>query len=281
MHGKPEDVLEPSSRLTAASFHAHHRRTIMSGRTSSPIGRSFAALSYGQTVRSADSESSFIPPALAKLCPAADGNTAPATRSRVSGVNVSVFVDMRPRLFAIAYRILGNAAEAEDVVQDAWLRWQTSDRSVVLNAPAYLATTTTRLAINLAQSARLRREVYFGTWPEPVDPRLDPQSEVEQGEALEHAVLVLLSTLSPKERAAYVLREAFNYPYRQIAGLLQLAEANARQLVARARKRVADNKPRPTARSAEGQRLLDAFIAAAQKGDLSTLEEHFASDIAC
>ena len=254
----------------------------MCGRTSSPIGRAFAALSYGQTVRSAGSESSFIPPALRKLRAAADGNTARATRSPVSGVNgLSVFVDMRRRLFAIAYRILGNAAAAEDVVQDAWLRWQTIDRSVVLNAPAFLATTTTRLAINLAQSARLRREVYPGKWlPEPVDTRLDPQSEVEQGEALEQAVLVLLSTLSPKERAAYVLREAFNYPYRQIAGILQLAEANARQLVARARKRVADNKPRPPARSAERQRLLDAFIAAAQKGDLSALEEHFASDIA-
>jgi RNA polymerase sigma factor (sigma-70 family) len=254
----------------------------MYGRIASRIGCAFAALSYGQTGRSAGSESSFIPSALAKLCPAADGNTPRATRSRVSGVNgLSVFVDMRPRLFAIAYRILGNAAAAEDVVQDAWLRWQTTDRRVVLNAAAYLATTTTRLAINLAQSARLRREVYPGTWlPEPVDTRFDPQSEVEQGEALEHAVLVLLSTLSPKERAAYVLREAFNYPYRRIAGILQLAEANARQLVARARKRVADNKPRPPARSTERQRLLDAFTAAARKGDLSALEEHFASDIA-
>jgi RNA polymerase sigma-70 factor (ECF subfamily) len=253
----------------------------MSGGTSSPTRRALAALSYGQTVRSTGSESSVIRPPLAKLYAAADGKKAPATRSPVSGVNgLSVFVDMRPRLFAIAYRILGNAAEAEDVVQDAWLRWQAIDRSVVLNAPAFLATTTTRLAINLAQSARLRREVYPGTWlREPVDTRLDPQSEAEQGEALEHAVLVLLETLSPKERAAYVLREAFDYPYRQIAGILQLAEANARQLVARARKRVADSKPPPPTRSAERQRLLDAFIAAVQQGDLSALEEHFASDI--
>jgi RNA polymerase sigma-70 factor (ECF subfamily) len=123
--------------------------------------------------------------------------------------------------------------------------------------------------------------VYPGTWLyEPIDTRLDPESEVEQGEALEHAVLVLSEILSPKERAAYVLREAFSYPYRQIAGILQLAEANARQLVARARKRVADNKRRPPARSAARQRLLEAFIAAAKKGDLSALEKHFASDIA-
>jgi RNA polymerase sigma-70 factor (ECF subfamily) len=194
---------------------------------------------------------------------------------------LSVFVDMSPRLFAIAYRILGDAAAAEDVVQDAWLRWQAMDRSVVLNAPAYLATTTTRLAINLAQSARWRREVYPGTWlPEPVDTRLDPESEVERGEAVEHAVLLLLETLSPRERAAYVLREAFSYPYRQIARILQLAEANARQLVARARKRVADSKPRPPARSAGRPRLLGAFLAAARKGDLSALEELLASDIA-
>jgi RNA polymerase sigma-70 factor (ECF subfamily) len=263
-------------------IHAHNRRTIMSGRTSSPIRRALAALSYGQTVRSAGAEASVIGPLPAKQCAPAEGNRAPALRSPGSGANgLSVFVDMRPRLFAIAYRILGNAAAAEDVVQDAWLRWQAIDFSVVLNAPAYLATTTTRLAINLAQSARLRREVYPGTWlPEPVDTRLDPESEVERGEALEHAVLLLLETLSPKERAAYLLREAFDYPYRQIAGILQLAEANARQLVARARKRVADKKPRPPATSDERQRLFDAFTAAAQKGDVSALEELFASDIA-
>jgi RNA polymerase sigma-70 factor (ECF subfamily) len=254
----------------------------MPGRKSSAIGHAFAALGYHQNVRSAGFESSAIRPALAKLCPAADGKRAPATPLPVSGANsLSIFVDTRPRLFAIAYRILGNAPAAEDVVQDAWLRWQTMDRSVVRNAPAFLATTTTRLAINLAQSARLRREVYPGTWlPEPVDTRLDPLSEVEQVEALEHAVLVLVETLSPKERAAYVLREAFNYPYREIAGILQLAEANARQLVARARKRVADNKPRRPARSAERQRLLGAVSAAAQKGELSALEKLLASGIA-
>jgi len=195
--------------------------------------------------------------------------------------SLSVFVDVRPRLFAIAQRILRNAAAAEDVVQDTWLRWQTMDRSVVLNAPAFLATTTARLAINVAQSARFRREVYPGDClPEPADTGLDPQSEVERGEALEHAVLVLLETLSPKERAAYVLREAFNYPYRRIGGILRLAEANARQLVARARKRVSDNRPRPPARLAERPRLLDAFLAAAQNGELAALEEHFASEVA-
>jgi RNA polymerase sigma-70 factor (ECF subfamily) len=253
----------------------------MSGRTSSPIRRALAALSYGQTVRSDGVEASVTGPLPAKRCAPAEGRTEPTLRPPGSGANgLSVFVAERPRLFAIAYRILGSAAAAEDVVQEAWLRWQASDRSVVLNAPAYLATTTTRLAINLAHSARVRRETYVGTWlPEPADTRPDPQSEVERREALEHAVVLLLEKLSPKERAAYLLREAFDYPYRQIAGILQLAEANARQLVARARKRVAGKKPRPPATSDERQLLFDAF-AAAQKGDVSALEELFAPDIA-
>jgi RNA polymerase sigma-70 factor (ECF subfamily) len=206
------------------------------------------------------------------------GRTIMSTNSAANGL--SAFVDVRPRLFGIAYRILGSAASAEDVVQDAWLRWQATDRSVVQNAPAYLATTTTRLAINLAQSARSHRETYVGTWlPEPVDVRPDPQSEVERREALKHAVLLLLETLSPRERAAYVLREAFGCSYRQIGDLLQLAEANARQLAARARRRVAD-RPRRPARSAARQPLLDAFVAATRKGDRSALEELFVSDIA-
>jgi RNA polymerase sigma-70 factor, ECF subfamily len=108
--------------------------------------------------------------------------------------------------------MLESAAEAEDIVHDAWLRWQAADRSVVLNAQAFLATTTTRLAINFAQSARSRRETYVGPWlPEPVDTSADPALGAERGEAVELAVLLLLEKLSPKERAAYVLREAFDY----------------------------------------------------------------------
>jgi RNA polymerase sigma-70 factor (ECF subfamily) len=198
-----------------------------------------------------------------------------------SGANgLAAFVGVRPRLFGIAYRILGSAAEAEDVVQDVWLRWQAIDRSVVLNAPAYLATTSTRLALNVAQSARSRRETYVGKWlAEPVDMSPDPQLEAERGEALEHAVVLLLETLSPTERAAYVLRKAFNYQYRQIAAILRLGETNIRQLVSRARKRVAD-RPRACVSSTERRRLLDAFIAAAQQGDFTALEELFASDVA-
>src|SRR6202048_2644939 len=123
-----------------------------------------------------------------------------------------VFVSVRPRLFGIAYRMLGSAAEAEDIVQDVWVRWQSTNRSAVQNPPAFLVKTTTRLCISLAQSAPSRREIYMGTWlPEPVDTSGDPGIGAERGEAWKLAVLVLLENLSPKERAAYVLREAFDY----------------------------------------------------------------------
>jgi RNA polymerase sigma factor (sigma-70 family) len=156
---------------------------------------------------------------------------------------LSDFVPVRSRLFGIAYRMLRSAAEAEDIVQDVWLRWQSTNRSAVENPRAFLATTTTRLCINLVQSARMRRETYIGTWlPEPVDTSSDPGLGAERGEALKLAVLVLLEKLSPTERAAYVLREAFDHPYRRIANLLQLEEANVRQLVSRARKHIADGR---------------------------------------
>lgn len=123
------------------------------------------------------------------------------------GEAVSTFVELRPRLFGIAYRVLGSAAEAEDVVQEAWLRWQRTDRSVVVSPAAFLSSTTTRLAINVAQSARVRRETYIGPWlPEPIDTSIDPVAGAERAEALELALLLVLQKLTPTERAAYVLR---------------------------------------------------------------------------
>ncbi|SDH56468.1 RNA polymerase sigma-70 factor [Nonomuraea jiangxiensis] len=192
---------------------------------------------------------------------------------------VEIFAGVRPRLFGIAYRMLGSATEAEDLVQEVWLRWQNADRAVVENPAAFLATATTRLAINTAQSARVRRETYTGPWlPEPVDTAADPYLGAERGEALELAVLVLLERLSPTERAAYVLREAFDYPYRQIADILQLNEPAVRQLVSRARKHVLDGRRTPATR-AEQRRLLTAFVTAARSGDLNALEELFAADV--
>ena len=192
---------------------------------------------------------------------------------------LAAFVPVRARLFGIAYRMLGSAAEAEDIVQDVWLRWQQTNRRTVETPAAFLATTTTRLCINLLQSAQARRETYVGTWlPEPVDTSGDPRLGAERSEALRLGVLLLLEKLSPTERAAYVLREAFDYSYRQIADILQVEEANARQLVSRARKDIANGRRTP-ASSDEQRRLLEAFIGAAQKGDLTQLERLFAEDV--
>jgi RNA polymerase sigma-70 factor (TIGR02957 family) len=188
------------------------------------------------------------------------------------------FGRVRPRLFGIAYRMLGSVQEAEDLVQDVWLKWQAYDRSTVREPAAFLATTTTRLAINASQTARARRETYVGPWlPEPVDTSADPTLGAERGEALELAMLVLLEKLSPTQRAAYILREAFDYPYDQIAEIVQLSEANVRQLVSRSRKRLAEERREPVDKD-EQRKLLTAFMAAAQEGDLATLVELLAAD---
>ena len=191
---------------------------------------------------------------------------------------LSAFLRVRPRLYGIAYRMLRSAAEAEDIVQDVWIRWQTADRSLVRDAAAFLATTTTRLAINVMQSARSRRETCVEPWlPEPVDTSADPGMEAERGEALELGVRVLLKKLSPTERAAYILREAFDYSYREIANVLRLEEANARQVVTRARQHVADGR-RTLADASGHSRLLEAFMRAAQDGDVAGLEGILASE---
>ncbi|KND26091.1 RNA polymerase sigma-70 factor [Streptomyces acidiscabies] len=189
------------------------------------------------------------------------------------------FVAVRGRLFGIAYRVLGSTVEAEDVVQEAWVRWQGVRRSEVAEPAAFLTTVTTRLAINVAQSARVRRESYVGTWlPEPVNTGADPQVGAERAEALDLAVLFLLEKLNPVERAAYVLREAFDYPYRRVSEILETSEANARQLVTRARKHLAAERREPVGR-AEHRRLLDVFLAAARVGDLAVLEEVLTQDV--
>jgi RNA polymerase sigma-70 factor (TIGR02957 family) len=192
---------------------------------------------------------------------------------------LSTFAEVRPRLFGIAYRMRGSAAEAEDIVQDVWLRWQATDRTVVENVAAFLTTTTTRMCINYAQSAHARRETYIGPWlPEPVDTSQDPTLGAERSEALGLAILLLLEKLPPAERAAYILREAFDYSYREIAEILEMQEANTRQLVSRARKHIGEKRYAP-ASPVEQRRLLEAFITAAQKGDMATLESLFAEDV--
>jgi RNA polymerase sigma-70 factor (ECF subfamily) len=152
----------------------------------------------------------------------------------------AAFAAVRSRLLAIAHRILRRWSDAEDVVQDAWVRWQLYDRAAVANPTAFLVTTTTRLAINATQTARARREACVGHWlPELAAAADDPARDAEHREALAHGVVELLECLAPPERAAFVLREAFEYPYPEIADILKTSEANARQLGCRARKHLA------------------------------------------
>lgn len=199
-----------------------------------------------------------------------DGEPSPATQCLEEAA--CVFMELQPRLFGIAYRVLGSAVEAEDVVQEVWLRWQRTDRAAVLSPAAFLSTTTTRLAINVAQSARVRRETYIGPWlPEPVDTSADPEVGAQRAEAVELALLLVLERLTPTERAAYVLREAFDYGYPEIAEILQVSLVNVRKIVSRARKHVMAG-PRGTADTAEHRRFLKVFVSAARTGDLAPLE---------
>jgi RNA polymerase sigma factor (sigma-70 family) len=217
------------------------------------------------------------------LSPAATaGADSTAGRGDVSDADAACFQTLRPRLFGIAHRVLGSATDADDVVQDTWIRWQGTDRSKVRDAPAFLATTTTRLAINVGQSAYRRRETFIAPEIfEAVDAGAgagaDPSLSTEHNEALRLAVRVLLEKLSPTERAVYLLREAFDYSYRQIAEALELTEANARQISVRARRRLSGRHRRPVG-VAEQQRLLDAVVAASRTGSLARLEELLTAD---
>lgn len=204
-------------------------------------------------------------------------------RARVDGDSLEhamkQFVAARPQLFGIAYRMLGSVADAEDILQETWLRWQRTDRSAVREPAAFLTTVTTRLAVNSTQSARRRRETYVGPWlPEPVDTRADPQLGAERAEAVDLAVLLLLERLNPLERAAYVLREAFDYPYGRIAEILETSEPNTRQLVSRARKHLKAARREPVSDGAH-RRLLETFLEAARTGALSALEDLLAEDV--
>ena len=190
----------------------------------------------------------------------------------------AVFEALRPRLFGVAYRVLGSAPDAEDVVQDAWLRWHRA-AGEARDPEAFLVVTVTRLALNLAQSARARREQYVGEWfPTPVDTAADPALGAERSEALELAVVHVLQRLSPEARAAYVLREAFDHPYHPIAEILQRQEPTVRKLVSRARTQVAGERRTTTSRE-RVRELLEAFLAAARSGDVAGLEAVLVADV--
>ncbi|WP_235439291.1 RNA polymerase sigma-70 factor [Streptomyces yangpuensis] len=201
---------------------------------------------------------------------------------------VADFEHHRPRMFGIAYRMLGSAAEAEDIVQDAYLRWDGADRSAIENPGAWLAKVTTNLCLNTLTSARARRESYVGPWlPEPVltgDGALGPLETAEQRDSVSVALLLLLEQLTPVERAVYVLREAFAYSHREISGLLDLTEANCRQIYRRAAGRVEAGRADTQAKrfSADPERwqgLVESFLTAARSGDLTQLEGVLAADV--
>jgi len=187
----------------------------------------------------------------------------------------------RSRLFGLAYRLLGEAGEAEDVVQEAYLRWDTDARDNVVNAEAWLTKVVTNLCLTRLTSARARREAYVGPWlPEPVFTDRGPLEIAEERESLSFGVLVLLERLTPPERAAFVLREAFGYSHREIAEILDLTEANVRQLCHRARRHVTEARKRFTATREDRRRMTERLLAATVEGDVAALERLLADDVA-
>ncbi|MCH0542228.1 RNA polymerase sigma-70 factor [Streptomyces sp. MUM 203J] len=188
-------------------------------------------------------------------------------------------------MFGLAYRMLGSAEEAEDVVQDAFLRWNGADRDGIDRPGAWLAKVITNLCLNRLTSARAQRERYTGPWlPEPVvteSGALGPLESAEQRDAVSTALLVLLERLTPTERAVYVLREAFAYSHREIAGVLDVSEANSRQLYRRAAARIAapENRLRAEVEEARLRELVKSFITASQEGDLAGLEKLLTADV--
>jgi RNA polymerase sigma-70 factor, ECF subfamily len=200
------------------------------------------------------------------------------------------FEPYRRRLVGLAYRMLGSMADAEDAVQETYLRWHAADRDNVSNPRAFLMTTTTRICLDMLKSARARREEYVGPWlPEPVvdTAALAPDRRTELAEDLSIALLLTLDRLSPLERAAFLLHDVFDFSFNEVAPALERSEAACRQLAARARAHVRAVRPRgatvPPARSGEidakHAQLLSAFMAATQSGDLNALTQLLASDV--
>jgi len=191
------------------------------------------------------------------------------------------FQELRPLLFSIAYRILGSVGEAEDAVQETWLRYEataTEPRSV----KAYLSTTVTRIAIDVLRSARVRREEYVGAWlPEPLldDPYADPERAAELAESVSMAALLLLERLSPLERASFVLREVFDFGFPEVAAAVGRSEAACRQLVSRARRHMAAGRPRFEADREEREKLASRFFEALREGDVDGLRGLLAADV--
>jgi RNA polymerase sigma-70 factor, ECF subfamily len=196
---------------------------------------------------------------------------------------VDEFQSYRPLLFSIAYRMVGSASEAEDIVQEAYLRYHSVSTGAIRSLKSYLSTIVTRLALDHLKSARAQREQYIGPWlPEPLltgDAGTVALQTVEQRESISLAFLVLLESLTPQERAVFLLHEVFEYSYAEIAEILALSAANCRQLFHRARQRVAERRPRFEPAPDAQRYLTERFLAACQHGDIQTLTEVLSADV--
>ncbi|KUJ69237.1 RNA polymerase subunit sigma-24 [Streptomyces albus subsp. albus] len=191
------------------------------------------------------------------------------------------FEELRPLLFSIAYRILGSVSEAEDAVQDTWLRYESSPTPPA-SPKAFLSAVVTRISIDVLRSARVRREEYVGPWfPEPLltDPYQDPERSAELADSLSMAALLLLERLSPLERAVFVLREVFAFGFPEIASAVDRSEAACRQLAVRARRHMDEGRPRFEADRREREELAERFFEAFREGDLDALRELLAADV--
>jgi RNA polymerase sigma-70 factor (ECF subfamily) len=192
----------------------------------------------------------------------------------------SVFEEHRPTLARLAYRMLGSLPDADDIVQDAYLRWSTEDRDDVRSPRAYLSAIVTRLCIDRRQSIEERKKSYIGSWlPDPlVEAADDPAGRLEAAESVSMALLLVLESLSPVERAAYLLRRIFDYGYAELAGILGKSEVACRQLVSRAEEHIHRRRPRFEARPEEAERLTAAFLEACSSGDMQGLLDVLATD---
>nr|WP_033301123.1 RNA polymerase sigma-70 factor [Nocardiopsis gilva] len=193
--------------------------------------------------------------------------------------STEVFERYRRLLFSVAYDMLGCVADAEDCVQEAWIRWTRDDRSDIADPKSYLVRITTNVSLNRLRAARSRRESYVGPWlPEPLVTAPDVAEEAERADAVSYAMLVVLETLNPVERAVFVLREVFGMPHAEIAEAVGRSEAAVRQLAHRARERVHARKPRYTPAPDERRRLTERFLAACAEGDVAGLKDLLAED---
>lgn len=191
--------------------------------------------------------------------------------------DTDLFEAHRPRLVRLAYRMLGSMLEAEDIVQDAWLRWRRADRGAVATPGAYLTRIVTRLCLDVLKSARVRRETYIGPWlPEPV---VEPEDDALRADDLTLTLMLALERLSPLERAAFLLHDVFDVPLGEVAATLEREPAAVRQLAARARKHVRDGRPRYDVSREEGARIAQAFFTASTKGDIDALRGLLAENV--